>query len=151
MSEDFCPLPEMLAILEARHNDPFAFLGRHRLSDGTVVVRTFQPTADAVTVLGRDGSGPWPMRRMHHHGFYAVALPESAADTPYDLEIRMFGGRTKVIADTYSFTELILGDQDVYFFREGSHQRLYDCMGARPRVMNGVAGTQFAVWAPNAR
>ncbi|MDZ4286518.1 MAG: 1,4-alpha-glucan branching protein GlgB [Prosthecobacter sp.] len=151
MTEDFCPLPEMLAVLEARHGDPFGFLGRHRLSDGTVVVRTFQPRAEGVTVLARDGSGSWPMTRVHHHGFFAVVLPAAAADKPYDLELKTFEGVATVIADTYAFTQLLLGDQDMYFFREGTHQRLYDCFGARLQVQDGVAGTQFAVWAPNAR
>src|SRR5690606_14387653 len=33
---------------------------------------------------------------------------------------------------------------------EGSHLRLYEKLGAHPAVVDGVAGTRFAVWAPNA-
>jgi 1,4-alpha-glucan branching enzyme len=44
-----------------------------------------------------------------------------------------------------------LGEQDMYYFREGTHRRLYDCLGAHPKTLDGVAGMQFAVWAPNAR
>jgi 1,4-alpha-glucan branching enzyme len=46
--------------------------------------------------------------------------------------------------------ESLLGQQDLYLFNEGSHLRLYDKLGAHPRVVNGVAGTNFAVWAPSA-
>ncbi|MBI5492799.1 MAG: 1,4-alpha-glucan branching protein GlgB [Deltaproteobacteria bacterium] len=43
-----------------------------------------------------------------------------------------------------------LSDQDIYFFKEGSHFRLYDKLGAHIMEVNGVTGIQFAVWAPNA-
>jgi 1,4-alpha-glucan branching enzyme len=53
-------------------------------------------------------------------------------------------------ADPYSFGAL-LGEQDLYFFKEGTHQRLWDCLGAHLTKFGGVEGVQFAVWAPNAR
>jgi hypothetical protein len=43
-----------------------------------------------------------------------------------------------------------LGEQDVYLFNEGTHLRIYDKLGAHPATVDGVAGTHFAVWAPNA-
>ncbi len=42
------------------------------------------------------------------------------------------------------------GPQDMYLFNEGSHLRLYDKLGSHPATVNGTAGYQFAVWAPNA-
>ena len=39
---------------------------------------------------------------------------------------------------------------DEYLFNEGTHFRLYEKLGSHPVVHNGVAGTYFAVWAPNA-
>jgi len=44
----------------------------------------------------------------------------------------------------------LLTDQDLYLFNEGSHLRLYDKLGAHPGIVDGVAGTYFAVWAPSA-
>ncbi|HUP64797.1 MAG TPA: 1,4-alpha-glucan branching protein GlgB [Thermoanaerobaculia bacterium] len=41
-------------------------------------------------------------------------------------------------------------EQDVYLFNEGTHSRLFEKFGAHPRTVNGVAGTYFAVWAPDA-
>ena len=41
-------------------------------------------------------------------------------------------------------------DHDLYLFNEGTHLRLADKLGAHPGVFEGVAGTRFAVWAPNA-
>ncbi len=43
-----------------------------------------------------------------------------------------------------------LSDFDLHLFGEGRHYRLYDKLGAHPMVENDVAGTMFAVWAPNA-
>ena len=40
---------------------------------------------------------------------------------------------------------------DLYLFHEGSQFRLYDKFGAHADVVDGVRGTRFALWAPNAR
>jgi 1,4-alpha-glucan branching enzyme len=45
----------------------------------------------------------------------------------------------------------LLSDDDVFFFNEGSHYRLYTKLGAHPMTAHGVEGTYFAVWAPGAR
>ena len=46
----------------------------------------------------------------------------------------------------------ILTDDDIHWFNEGTHFDLQKKLGARPhRDDNGVEGTYFAVWAPNAR
>jgi 1,4-alpha-glucan branching enzyme len=44
----------------------------------------------------------------------------------------------------------LLSEDDLYLFNEGSHYHLYAKLGAHPLVVQGVAGTYFAVWAPNA-
>ena len=43
-----------------------------------------------------------------------------------------------------------LTDHDVYLFRQGTHCRLYDKLGAHPARRNKQDGTEFRVWAPNA-
>ncbi|HET9766171.1 MAG TPA: 1,4-alpha-glucan branching enzyme, partial [Thermoanaerobaculia bacterium] len=45
----------------------------------------------------------------------------------------------------------LLTADDLHLFNEGTHYRLYEKLGARPMVCDGVAGTYFAVWAPNAK
>ncbi|HVY81081.1 MAG TPA: 1,4-alpha-glucan branching protein GlgB [Steroidobacteraceae bacterium] len=49
----------------------------------------------------------------------------------------------------------MLTEQDIYLFREGTHFRAYEKLGAHPTEGEpardgGTAGTHFAVWAPNA-
>lgn len=44
-----------------------------------------------------------------------------------------------------------LGETDIWLLREGKHLRPWEKLGAHPCHQGGVAGTVFAVWAPNAR
>ncbi|HEU4653327.1 MAG TPA: 1,4-alpha-glucan branching protein GlgB [Steroidobacteraceae bacterium] len=40
---------------------------------------------------------------------------------------------------------------DLHLFGEGNHHHIYQKLGAHPVTKDGTQGTQFAVWAPNAR
>jgi len=40
---------------------------------------------------------------------------------------------------------------DLHLFGEGNHHAIYEKLGAHPVTRDGLAGTRFAVWAPNAR
>jgi 1,4-alpha-glucan branching enzyme len=44
----------------------------------------------------------------------------------------------------------LLTDHDIYLFKEGNHFGLYEKLGSHIITVKGVAGTLFAVWAPNA-
>jgi len=44
-----------------------------------------------------------------------------------------------------------ISELDVHLFCEGTHARIYEKLGAHMTTRDGVAGTQFALWAPNAR
>jgi len=44
----------------------------------------------------------------------------------------------------------LLTDHDIYLFKEGTHSRLYDKLGAHLMTVDGQPGVLFAVWAPNA-
>jgi 1,4-alpha-glucan branching enzyme len=52
----------------------------------------------------------------------------------------------KKIATVGQFT-----DHDGYLFKEGSHTKLYQKLGAHLLTRDGRAGTAFGVWAPNAK
>jgi 1,4-alpha-glucan branching enzyme len=45
----------------------------------------------------------------------------------------------------------LLTDYDIYLFKQGSHTRIHERLGAHAMTVDGVPGTHFAVWAPNAR
>src|SRR5204862_355527 len=52
--------------------------------------------------------------------------------------------------DPFSFGPL-LGDLDLHLYNEGRHFELAEHLGAAVTTADGVRGTRFAVWAPNAR
>lgn len=45
----------------------------------------------------------------------------------------------------------LLTDFDLHLLAEGTHTRAYEKLGARLAEQDGLKGTRFAVWAPNAR
>ena len=45
----------------------------------------------------------------------------------------------------------LITDFDSFLFHEGTNYEIYKKLGAHPDVENGVAGTRFALWAPNAQ
>jgi 1,4-alpha-glucan branching enzyme len=44
----------------------------------------------------------------------------------------------------------LLSDEDLYLFGEGNWLLAYEKLGAHPRLVDGVVGVNFAVWAPGA-
>ena len=53
-------------------------------------------------------------------------------------------------AEAVWYGQSLLTNDDLYLFSEGTHNRLYGKLGAHLTEQNGVRGTHFAVWAPNA-
>lgn len=137
-------------ILEARHHDPFSYLGPHQLEDGRVAVRAILPRAHSLKVEFKDGGGSHEAELLHSNGLFEVVLPGEAWKKPYEFVWQTQEGKTVRQDDAYAFG-LCLGELDMHLFCEGRHWRLFDHLGAHPRTMDGVAGVQFAVWAPNAR
>lgn len=45
----------------------------------------------------------------------------------------------------------LLTEYDIHLFKSGKHYKLYEKLGAHIVNANGVDGTYFAVWAPNAK
>jgi 1,4-alpha-glucan branching enzyme len=136
---------EAYAIIEGRHSDPFRYLGLHKEGDKTVV-RAFLPEASKVEAIGERGDVA-SLARIHDAGLFAGALPNGS--DRYQLRAR-FGDDVVDLEDPYRFPP-VLSDFDLYLLGEGTHQYLYDKLGAHPMTLDGVAGVAFVVLAPNAR
>ncbi len=142
---------EREALRRGEHHDPHRILGAHPARDGGregMVVRAFHPDAEAAELL-REGSEPLPLASLGD-GLFAAFLPGVSPPLRYRLRFRFAGGGLWERGDPYSFLPT-LGELDLHLFREGTHRRLWELLGAHPRSMDGVAGVSFAVWAPNAR
>ena len=133
------------AVVEGRHRDPFAVLGVHEAA-GSLLLRAFVPGADAVDVVSRDGEPLGTLRQRHEAGFFEGTI---ARRTGYLLRARNADAQWTV-DDAYGYGP-VLGSLDVWLLGEGTHDRLYDRLGAHVIEHEGVAGVHFAVWAPNAR
>ena len=77
-------------------------------------------------------------------------MPDVEPPFAYDLRVAYPGGETYELRDPYSFLPTV-GEVDLHLAGEGRHEELYRKLGAHPTEIDGVAGTSFAVWAPNAR
>jgi len=143
---------ELQAIAAGDHSQPHDLLGAHPcVVDGTpgVIVRAYDPNAVAAecVVTGRDTA---VMEALGDSGIFAVFLPREELPLGYRIRFRFAGGATWERDDPYRFLPT-LGDTDLYLFNEGTHRTLWRHFGAHPRRIDGVNGTSFAVWAPNAR
>ena len=135
---------EIAAIIEARHDDPFALLGPHALPGGGTVLRAFIPGAE--TLSAEAAGGTIPLTRLHRAGFFEGLVPGPGHRW-------LLAGAGSVIwreADPYAFGP-ILGPLDDHLLLEGTHQRLPERLGAHPLTLEGIAGWRFALWAPHAQ
>ena len=59
--------------------------------------------------------------------------------------------KDKINAQSVRYDISMLSDDDLFLFNEGSHYRLYEKLGAHQTTVDGIEGTYFAVWAPDAK
>ena len=152
-------LDAMGALIEGNHDNPREILGPHEVEHQgrkAVAVRAFLPDADQVWVVDEAQKKHRPMRRLHPAGIFEAICPmsntesEAQSGSPrYHLKVSESHG-DKIMHDPYAFPEL-LTDYDLYLLGEGAHSDSYNKLGAQVRTIDGVAGVNFAVWAPNAQ
>jgi 1,4-alpha-glucan branching enzyme len=144
---------ELASLVDTRHSLPHQLLGMHPLGDGSgVVARALLPDAEGVEVQpARGEKNPViKLKRIPHTDVFEGVTHAAKAVYAYDLVITDKGGRVRRTRDPYSFLPA-LGDTDLYLFGKGDDHRLYEKLGAQLRVVDGLAGVGFAVWAPNAK
>jgi 1,4-alpha-glucan branching enzyme len=90
------------------------------------------------------------MRRIHPAGLYEAICPVPEDENQrYQFRVADNDGEVTTMHDPYAFSSH-LTEFDFYLLGEGRHERIYDKLGAQIRTVDGVTGTNFAVWAPNA-
>lgn len=144
---------ELRSLVEARNKFPHDLLGMHLLGEGQgVVARAFLPDAAKVEVrpvLEKDQPS-FPLKRIPNTDLFEGVSKHADRIYAYDLVITGKDGAVRRERDAYSFLPT-LGEGDLYLFGKGDERRIYDKLGAQLRVLDGVPGTSFAVWAPNAQ
>jgi len=144
---------ELASLVHAQNGNPHQLLGMHPLGDSSgLVVRAFLPNAASVEVVPtHEKSKPsFMLKRLDESGLYEGSTKKATSVYAYDLIITDYQGGVRQTRDAYSFLPT-LGETDLYLFGQGNERRIYDKLGSHLRAIDGVPGTSFAVWAPNAR
>ncbi|MFK4110972.1 1,4-alpha-glucan branching enzyme [Streptomyces sp. NPDC002176] len=131
-------------LLGGAHHDPHALLGAHPVPGG-VLFRALRPNAREVSVLADGVRSPLA---SEGGGLFSAVLPYREIP-PYELVVTYDDGE-RTVHDPYRFAPA-LGELDLHLIREGRHEELWKALGAEPMTHEGVAGTRFTVWAPNAQ
>ena len=140
---------ELNSIVNVDHGNIFAVLGPHKMHNGSYVVRVYRPESTAIRVIDRHTKQSLgSLNLIHETGLFEGEVALSARDN-YQLGV-IYDGEEHIIEDPYRFTST-LNPADVYLFGEGTHEKLYEWLGAQVVEIEGVAGTLFTVWAPNAK
>jgi 1,4-alpha-glucan branching enzyme len=141
------------ALINARHPEPRSLLGYHEFArkdeQPVCLVRVLEPDAEAVELHWEDGDAAVALKRIHALGLFEGRVPFRRPLQLYRLQVRYRDGHELTKYDPYFFAPQI-SDFDLYLFGEGNHYSIYYKLGAHPMTLDGLDGTRFAVWAPNA-
>jgi 1,4-alpha-glucan branching enzyme len=138
-------------ILAVEHSDPHAVLGSHPAyirGENGIIVRGFHPDATKAELLIDDKR--IAMKDSNAAGLFHYFLPGGQFPLSYRICFHFRDGTTWEADTPYRFPP-VLGEQDLHFIGQGKHYELYEKLGAHPQEIEGVSGTSFAVWAPNAK
>ncbi len=147
---------EVISLCRGEHGDPFAVLGLHADTKGRIWLRSLQPGAKSVSVIDPESGDvlvELTQRKIEalgdSSGFFEASILGRNKFFDYRLRIVWPGG-VQEVDDPYRFST-VLGELDVWLLAEGSHLRPFERLGAHLREIDGVQGTSFAVWAPDAQ
>ncbi len=144
---------EVTSLVHATQRLPHQLLGMHPLGDGSgLVVRALLHNAaqvEVVPVLEKKRPS-FRLKRLDDSGLFEGTTTATAKVYAYDLVVTDYQGNTRQFRDPYSFLPTV-GEGDLYLFGQGNERRIYDKLGAQLREIDGVRGTSFGVWAPNAQ
>ncbi len=140
-------------ICSGDHHDPFSVLGCHPVTvddRAMVAVRVLLPHANKAYVV-RDR---YPQRRrlklVDARGLFEVVFPRLKRVFDYRVEVHGRDGSSYTWEDPYRFGPS-LSDFDLQLLGEGNHLRRWEALGSHEVEHDGLRGTRFTVWAPNAR
>jgi 1,4-alpha-glucan branching enzyme len=141
-------------LLQGKHAHPFNVLGMHEVSSQdekkAIVVRALLPDASQAFVVDIKQRRRYPMDCLDKRGLFEVRFSRRQKPFAYQLEIHTPERDDVCVSDPYAFPPL-LSDKDLQIFQEKQHTGIYTILGSHLLEHNGVYGTRFAVWAPNAK
>jgi len=156
MADYSLPKTRLAQLLKAKEREPHAILGMHPVKSGGkkgVVTRAFIQNAKSceIVILKNEAEEKRiPLKKIDDAGFFEGFTDAIKTVSPYRIRIQQYNGEIRQFFDPYSFLPT-LGDQDLYLFNEGNEHFIYNKLGAHEKIIDGVPGVAFAVWAPSAQ
>ena len=141
---DYMDWPRIEAVIYGEESSPRDVMGPRITKDG-VLLQGFFPEAQKAEVC-IEGKA-CPMEKEDEKGYFAVLLSDRKI-TGYHFHVT-WEEEEKTFADPYAFPSQITEEEEKAFCA-GVFYDAYKKLGAHPMVIDGVDGTYFAVWAPNA-
>lgn len=137
-------LDELKTLILGDSHDPHHFLGLHPYFNNQKVIRVYRPLAKEIYIelFGK----MTPMQKIHEAGVFELVVPFETNHSDY----RIYHQNGLLAEDPYAFVPSF-GEIDSYLFGKGTHYKIYENMGARLSVHQGVKGVKFSVWAPSAK
>lgn len=139
--------PKIEEIIYSESDNPHALLGPHRVGSQTLV-QAFFPEAQKAAIVFDETRETVQMELADEDGFFAALIPLKELPR-YHYVVKDKEGVTGPREEAYRNTPLIT-KRDTQQFKNGIYYTVYDKLGAHPMALDGVQGTYFAVWAPNA-
>src|SRR5476651_1129155 len=144
---------ELRSLVELTHQSPHSLLGMQPLGDGSgLVARAMLPDAAKVEIqpVHEKDKPKFELKRIPKTDVFEGITKLANKVYAYDLVVATHDGKTRRTRDAFSFLPT-LGESDLFLFGKGDERKIFDKLGAQLRSPDGVAGTSFAVWAPNAQ
>lgn len=138
--------PRIEGIIYSEEDNPHEILGPH-IAGKSTLFQTFQPGAVSVDLILKDDKKK-SMEQVDDAGFFACLIPGKIPDV-YEYEVHFEEGITERIKDAYRYSP-VMEQKDIDKWNAGIFYDSYEKLGAHPMTLEGVEGTCFAVWAPNA-
>src|SRR5271170_7857027 len=144
---------DLRSLVELTHQSPHSLLGMQPPGDKSgLVVRAMLPDAAKVEIqpVHEKDKPKFELKRIPNTDIFEGVTKLTDKVYAYDLVVTTHNRKTRRTRDAYSFLPT-LGEADLFLFGKGDERKIYDKLGAQLRVIDGVHGTSFAVWAPNAQ
>ena len=137
--------PRIEAVVYGEEVSPKDVMGPRITKDG-ILIQGFFPEAKSAKVIA--GKKEYQMEMEDEAGYFAVLLP--AKRIPKYSFLVQWEDYEKQWTDSYQYSGQMLPEEEKAFCA-GVYYESYKKLGAHLMTVDGVEGTYFAVWAPNAQ
>lgn len=145
---------QLVKLEEGECRNPHSLLGMHRMGENNetgFTVRVFCPAASSITLVHiQDSSKRYVLTPRGNKGIFEGVIKQRKHKFLYKLQCKDSEGNRWTYIDPYQF-QTGFSEEELQGFSTGTYYEIYNQMGANFKVIEGIKGVQFAVWAPHAK